>query len=92
MLRVPVRHPLNQPSKNQRGTNILGPRIRQARLRLKPEVSQFDLAGRLAKHGLDFDRPTITRIENGKRFLRDYEIRAFAKALKVSVTWLFGDS
>ena len=92
MLGVSIRHPLNEPIKIQRGTNILGPRIRQARLRLKPKVSQFDLAGRLAMQGLDFDRPTVTRIENGKRFLRDYEIRALAKALKVSVSWLFGDS
>ena len=78
-------------TKTQRGHNILGPRIREARHLLKPEVSQFDLAGRLAAHGLDFDRPTITRIESGKRFLRDYEIRALAKVLKVSVSWLFGD-
>ena len=58
---------------------------------LKPEVSQFDLAGRLAKFGVDLDRPTITRIENGKRFLRDYEIKAIARALKVTVAWLFGE-
>lgn len=56
---------------------------------LEPEVSQFDLAGRLAKLGLDVDRPTITRIENGERYLRDYEIKAIAKALKVTVAWLF---
>ena len=76
---------------NNRGTNILGARIRQARLALEPEVSQFDLAGRLAKQGIDMDRPTITRIENGDRYLRDYEIKAFAKALKVSVAWLFSE-
>jgi transcriptional regulator with XRE-family HTH domain len=70
---------------------LVGARIRQARLRLKPAVSQFDLAGRLAALGLDLDRPTITRIENGQRYLRDYEIRALAKALKVSVAWLFGE-
>lgn len=58
---------------------------------MKPDVSQFDLAGRLAKLGIDMDRPTITRIENGERYLRDYEIQAIAKALKVSVAWLFGE-
>lgn len=72
-----------------RGRNIIGSRIREARVRLKPEVSQFDLAGRLATQGLDMDRPTITRIENGNRYLRDYEILAMARALKVSVAWLF---
>ena len=75
----------------RRGHNFIGARIRQARLRLKPAVSQFDLAGRLAVLGLDLDRPTITRIENGRRYLRDYEIRALARALKVSVAWLFGE-
>ena len=78
-------------SSSSRGTNILGAQIRRARLALKPEVSQFDLAGRLAKQGIDVDRPTITRIENGERYLRDYEIKAIAKALKVSVAWLFGE-
>lgn len=82
---------LVKEAKTQRGHNILGPRIRQARHRMKPKVSQFDLAGRLAAQGLDFDRPTITRIESGKRFLRDYEIRVLAKVLKVSVSWLFGE-
>ena len=78
-------------SSSSRGTNSLGAQIRRARLALKPEVSQFDLAGRLAKQGIDVDRPTITRIENGERYLRDYEIKAIAKALKVSVAWLFGE-
>jgi transcriptional regulator with XRE-family HTH domain len=74
-----------------RGTNILGPRIRAARERAKPPITQSDLAARLAVRGLDVDRPTVTRIENGRRFLRDYEIRAIAKVLKVSVAWLFGE-
>ena len=73
----------------RRGHNIVGSRIREARLRVKPELSQFDLAGRLAAQGLDMDRPTITRIENGNRYLRDYEILAMSRALKVSVAWLF---
>lgn len=74
-----------------RGHNIVGARIREARVRLTPEVSQSDLAGRLARGGLDMDRPTITRIENGNRYVRDYEILAMARALKVSVAWLFGE-
>lgn len=75
----------------QRGTNVIGQRIRVARERLKPAVTQADLAARLGVLGLDLDRPTITRIESGKRYLRDYEIRAIAKVLKVSIEWLFSD-
>jgi transcriptional regulator with XRE-family HTH domain len=78
-------------SSARRGYNIIGARIREARLRLTPEVSQFDLAGRLATAGVDLDRPTITRIENGNRYVRDYEILALARALKVPVAWLFGE-
>lgn len=76
----------------QRGTNILGPKVRKARLLLRPAVSQGDLAARLSVRGLSFDRPTITRIENGNRFLRDYEIRAIARVLGVSVGWLYGET
>lgn len=73
-----------------RGTNVIGPRIRQLRESLTPVVTQADLAARLASRSrLDLDRPTITRIENGKRYLRDYEIVAIARALKVSVASLF---
>lgn len=68
---------------------MIGPSIRAARLRLKPAVSQSDLAARLAVAGIDVDRPTITRIENGERYLRDYEIAAIAKVLRVSIESLF---
>jgi transcriptional regulator with XRE-family HTH domain len=76
---------------SQRGTNILGSKIRAARERATPTITQSDLAARLAVHGIDFDRPTVTRIEAGKRYLRDYEIKAIAKILKVSVAWLYDD-
>jgi transcriptional regulator with XRE-family HTH domain len=75
-----------------RGHNVLGARIRHARLRLDPEVTQSDLAARLSVLGLEMDRPTVTRIENGERYLRDYEIRTLAKVLKVSVAWLFEEA
>jgi transcriptional regulator with XRE-family HTH domain len=59
---------------------------------MKPEMSQADLAAKLTVRGVAVDRPTITRIENGKRFLRDFEIRAIARALRVSVAWLFRET
>lgn len=75
--------------KPTRGHNILGRHIRQARLQIKPEMSQADLAARLSVRGISVDRPTVTRIENGRRYLRDFEIRAIARVLRVSVAWLF---
>jgi len=71
--------------------NQIGTRIRQARLKCQPAVSQDDLAGRLARQGILIDRSAISRIETHSRYLMDYEIAAIAKSLKVSVGWLFGE-
>jgi HTH-type transcriptional regulator, cell division transcriptional repressor len=71
--------------------NQIGSRIRQARLKCSPPVSQDDLAGRLAAKGILLDRSAISRIETHSRYLMDYEIVAIAKSLKISVSWLFGE-
>jgi hypothetical protein len=72
--------------------NLVGRRIRQARLRCKPPASQEDLAGRLAAKGISIDQTAISRIENQTRYLMDYEVAAIARSLKVSVAWLFGEA
>ena len=72
--------------------NIIGARVRQARLKSNPAVSQDDLAGKLAGQGILMDRTAISRIENQSRYAMDYEAAAIARALKVSVAWLFGES
>ena len=71
--------------------NVVGKRVRQARLKCSPPVSQDDLAGRLAARGVILDQTAISRVENQTRYLMDYEIAAIAKSLKVSVGWLFGE-
>ena len=71
--------------------NLIGERIRKARLACKPPVTQDDLAGRLAARGITIDQTAVSRIENQTRYLMDYEITAIAKALKVSVASLFGE-
>ena len=69
--------------------NIVGSRIRKARQDAKPAITQSDLVARLQLEGLkDIDQPIISRIEKGDRIVADYEIKAIAKALKVSVGWL----
>lgn len=72
--------------------NIIGGRVRQARLKSNPVVSQDDLAGRLAGQGVSMDRTAISRIESQARYAMDYEAAAIARALKVSVAWLFGET
>jgi DNA-binding XRE family transcriptional regulator len=71
--------------------NQIGPRVRMARLKMDPPISQDDLAGRLAAKGILLDRTAISRIENQSRYVMDYEATAIARCLKVSVEWIFGE-
>ena len=71
--------------------NLVGGRVRKARLSLKPVVAQEDLTNRMANRGVYFDRSVISRIEAGDRYVKDYELAALAKCLKVSVSWLMGE-
>jgi HTH-type transcriptional regulator, cell division transcriptional repressor len=78
-------------TRKARQRNVIGRRVRQARLRCKPPVSQEDLAGRMAAQGVLLDRTAISRIENLSRYVMDYEAAALARCLKVSVGWLHGE-
>ena len=69
---------------------MIGGKVRLARLQAKPPVSQDDLAGRLAGQGILIDRSAISRIEGQSRYVMDYEAAAIARALKVPLTFLFG--
>lgn len=70
--------------------NVVGGRLKQARLRTVPPLTQDQLSGQLAKFGVAIDRAGISKIEIGMRCVLDIEVRAFAKALRVPVAWLLG--
>jgi hypothetical protein len=53
-------------------------------------VSQDDLAGRLAGQGILLDRSAISRIEGQSRYVMDYEAAAIARALRMPLTFVFG--
>lgn len=72
-----------------KGRNLIGAKLRQIRLAQEPPVSLEDLAGRLANRGVQIDRSAIGRIENRKRYVLDYELKALADSLRVSVLDLF---
>ena len=72
--------------------NIIGKRVRLARERAKPLITQTDLAARLQIKGLRLERVTISKIETGYREVTDVETVAIAKALGVTVSWLLGES
>ncbi len=72
--------------------NIVGNRVRQARLKAKPPITQEDLVARLQVKGLAYmDQAKISRIESGVRPVYDYEVVALAQALGVSINWLLGE-
>lgn len=70
--------------------NICGERIHEARRRQR--LTQSDFAARLQVAGIIIERDSISRIEIGTRFVADYELKAIAKILNVSVDWLLGEN
>lgn len=72
--------------------NVIGNRVREARLRHNPPLSQDDLAGKLAAKGIILDQTAISRIESQQRYVMDYEAAAIAKCLKVNVAWLYQET
>ena len=53
-------------------------------------LTQIGIAELLQLAGLEFSDLTILRIENGSRFVPDYEVKALAKIFGVSYEYLFG--
>lgn len=72
--------------------NIVGARVRQARKVAKPLITQADLVGRLQVLGVTMDQSGLSKIESGQRPVSDIEVAALAKALKVSISWLFEEA
>ena len=76
------------PSK--RPLNIVGERVKLARQRRNPSLTQDELSGQLAAFGIQLDRAAVSKVEGGTRYVSDYEVRAFCKVLAVSPAWLLG--
>lgn len=64
--------------------NICGRNIKKYREALPTHPSQRGFSAALQIEGLDLDKNAIQRIESGKRFVTDIELRAIAKVLGVS--------
>ena len=61
--------------------NIIGAKVRL--LRIQNGWTQKTLAEKLQLMGLEFSDLTILRIENGTRFVPDYELKALAEVFGV---------
>lgn len=75
---------------NKKNKNLIGDRVRQARHRTKPKITQSDLLARLAVRGIELEKTTISKIEAKTRPVTDIELVAIADSLGVSVLWLLG--
>ena len=69
--------------------NLIGNRL--SKLRTERNLSQRSLAYKLQLAGYDIDKNVITRIETGKRYVTDIELKAFCEVLDVSYDYLIDD-
>ena len=70
--------------------NLVGVRVKDARGKAQPPLTQEGLSKKLAKLGVSIDRAGIAKIETGIRGVLDFELVALSKVLGVKVTWLLG--
>lgn len=64
--------------------NVCGKRLKAYRQAMTGKISQRKLADMLQLEGLDLDKNAIQKIECGKRFVTDIELKTLASVLKVS--------
>ena len=69
-----------------RGGNISGPQIRA--FRLARRMSQAELAERMRQSGCMIDQEAVSRMERGKRIVRDFELAVIADIFCVTVRQL----
>ena len=70
-------------NKNEGKNNLCGDNIRKLRLSHPTKLSQRALADKMQLIGIDVDKNAIQRIECGKRFVTDIELKGFAKIFGV---------
>lgn len=72
-------------NKNEGRNNLCGEKIRALRLGYPSRLSQRALADKMQLIGIDIDKNAIQRIECGKRFVTDIELKAFSEIFGVNV-------
>jgi hypothetical protein len=58
---------------------------------MKPPASQEDVSGKLARLGIQITQTGVSKIDSRTRYEMTFEAAALAKALRVSVSWLYGE-
>lgn len=67
--------------------NIIGSKIKY--IRKIEKITQEDLCARMQVLGYQINRSDISKIENCNKFIADFEVMGFAKALKKSILDLY---
>ena len=67
--------------------NITGKNIKK--IRKDKKITQEDLCARMQVMGYQISRSDISKLENGKRFISNFEVVGFAQALKIDILELF---
>ena len=75
-------------NKENNSKNLIGQRVKE--LRTERQLSQKALAEQLQLVGYEFNDLTVLRIEQGTRFVPDYEVVALADFFHVSCEYLLG--
>ena len=71
--------------------NIVGPKVKEARKKHNPKLTQAQLAIQLQLLDWSIDRSGIGKIELGIRQVTDIEVQKLSTALNVTVSWLMGE-
>lgn len=69
--------------------NVVGEKVRKYRMERK--LSQKEFSEKLETHAIYICRGSISRIESHERTVTDFELRAMAAILKVSIEELYED-
>lgn len=72
-------------NKNEGRNNLCGENVRKLRMSYSQKLSQRALADKMQLIGIDLDKNAIQRIECGKRFVTDIELKAFAEIFGVGL-------
>ena len=68
--------------------NIIGEKVEKQRKAIG--MKQKDLLAQLQIRGIDLNASGLSKLEGQLRGVTDYELKAIAESLNVSVKWLLG--
>lgn len=70
-------------------SNIISRKLKE--LRKQSGLSQEEVAAQMQLLGVDISQPLISKIEQNKRFVKDYELACFCRVLNVTERDLLAD-